>query len=108
MEAIDRKHENFLKVYNALKNSINILENQKVIDESLHNVIVAGVIKHFEMTYEMGWKFLKEYLYVVKGVDVAGSRSIFRACYENQILTKNITDALLELVDERNFDGSYL
>lgn len=102
MEAIERKQQNFLKIYTALKSSIEVLKNQKIVDESLHNVIIAGVIKHFELTYEMGWKFLKEYLYGVNGVDVAGTRSIIRACYENQILPKNITDALLELVDERN------
>lgn len=102
MEALNRKRANFLNVYKALRKSIEILKNQKVVDEALHNVIIAGVIKHFELTHETAWKFLKEYLFVVDGVDAPGSRSVFRACYENKVLPKDITDVLLDLVDERN------
>ena len=32
------------------------------LDETLRNVVQSGVIKHFEFTYELSWKFIKRWL----------------------------------------------
>ena len=32
------------------------------LDVSLHTVVQSGVIKHFEFTYELCWKFIKRWL----------------------------------------------
>lgn len=102
MESLERKHKNFMKAYKALQESLEVMKDQKMIPGPIHNVIVAGVIKHYELAYETGWKFLKVYLQTKVGVEIASPKNVFRACYQYQILPKHITDTLLQLVDERN------
>lgn len=103
MEVIQRKYDNFSRAYNALQRSIKILKNLPPdTPTDLHDVIVAGVIKHFELAFEMCWKFLKVYLEVKLQINTTGSKDIFRMCYKYQILSLETTDALLELIEDRN------
>jgi len=103
MEAIKNKFDNFIKTYKALDKSMKVLHRvASQVPEDEHDVIVAGVIKHFELTYETTWKFLKEYIAINHNEEILSPRSVFKACYAYGILPQEITDDLLELVDDRN------
>ncbi|CAN5188386.1 hypothetical protein BH09DEP1_BH09DEP1_3390 [soil metagenome] len=102
LDSIDKKYNNFLKVYQGLRNSLTIVKKQDVIESNLKEVVLSGTIKQFELTYETAWKFLKEYLHQMYGPVVTSPRAVFRTCYEYKILSEKVTEGLLDLVDERN------
>ena len=77
----------------ALENAISVW-NQKQADSSTLDmeleVIRAGVIRSFEFTYELCWKFMKRWLeenYGATEVDGVPRRELFRLAAENLLLT---------------------
>jgi nucleotidyltransferase substrate binding protein (TIGR01987 family) len=103
MEALSIKYTNFLKAYKALDRAIKVLERSiHHVPQDMHDTIVAGVIKHFELAYETAWKFLKQYLESALGIEVASPKAVFRACYEYKILPQDVTDNLIKLANDRN------
>jgi nucleotidyltransferase substrate binding protein (TIGR01987 family) len=97
-----KKYANFVKSHEALARTMKVLQDSDELSAQVEESVVAGLIKHFELTYETSWKFLQSYLYEVKGVAVSSAKTTFRACYEHKILPQNITDELVDLVDIRN------
>ncbi|HLC07087.1 MAG TPA: nucleotidyltransferase substrate binding protein [Candidatus Babeliales bacterium] len=108
MESLDRKYENFKKCYEALGKSINTQNELEAISlsnpsvQNLFDTVNAGVIKHFELAYETGWKFLKEYLLIIYNREILSPKAVFRACEELQLFPQNILNELITLADARN------
>jgi nucleotidyltransferase substrate binding protein (TIGR01987 family) len=63
---------------------------------------LASIIKHFELFYEMLWKFFKAYLLEKDGIQTIGSKSVFRACYEKHLIDVKTLESLLDAVEIRN------
>jgi nucleotidyltransferase substrate binding protein (TIGR01987 family) len=58
-----------------IKNELEILESKK----TLTNAEKAGLIKFFELSYELAWKTLKRVLLLHNSIDVkTGTKDIFR------------------------------
>lgn len=97
------KFDNFVKTYKALNKSMNVLKKiGSQVPEDEHDVIVAGVIKHFELAYETAWKFLKIYIAINHKEEILSPRAVFKACYTYGIFPQEIINDLLELLDDRN------
>jgi len=59
------------------------------LDEAARNAIKAGVVLHFEFTYELFWKFIKRWLETNVSPAVADGvtrRELFRLAAENRLL----------------------
>lgn len=105
MESLKNKLNSFEKIYVALEHAIDTqmrLTEQASADPYLEHALMTNVVKHFELAYETGWKFLKQYLYVIYNIDVASPKSVFQACLKQGILPESITDQLALLADARN------
>jgi len=108
MESLNRKYENFKNCYIALGKSIttqNEVEKMSLDNPAVQNLLEsvnAGVIKHFELTYETGWKFLKEYLLVTYNREALSPKNLFRACQDVRIFPEIIVNELITLADARN------
>jgi nucleotidyltransferase substrate binding protein (TIGR01987 family) len=68
----------------ALEESTGVLQeldDDDKVSAALRNTVRAGVIQHFEFTYELSWKFMKRWLEAEGGrSDVSGlpRRELFR------------------------------
>jgi nucleotidyltransferase substrate binding protein (TIGR01987 family) len=64
-------------------------KNMSVFDQTTQEVIKAGVIHNFEVTYELCWKFMKRWLENNVGstyVDGVTRRELFRFAAENRLI----------------------
>jgi len=94
MEILNKKYDNFKKCYESLGNVIKL--QQQLSDIALENPVAndlfnAGVIQHFEITYETAWKFLKQYLLEYYEVDIPSPKQVFRTCETYKIFDPRST-----------------
>src|SRR3989339_385734 len=76
----------------ALKRTIGVIQDAEamaILSEDQKNAINAGVIQHFEFTYELSWKFIKRFLESELGssvVDGIPRRELFRIAAEHHLI----------------------
>ncbi len=79
------------------------LKTLKEIMDAPYSVIVRdAAIQRFEYSFEIFWKFLKEYLRVKEGIICNSPKSCFREAFNVKLLTEEETITALEMTDDRN------
>lgn len=84
--------ESFRSAVDSLSQALGHSEDAALmssLDETLQNVVQSGVIKHFEFTYELSWKFIKRWLEVNVSPNVADGvtrRELYRLGFENRLI----------------------
>lgn len=75
----------------ALNRAIKEANNASLMDslsQDQQEIIRAGVIQHFEFTFELAWKILKRYLdhYSPERIDFLTNRDLFRVGFEQGLI----------------------
>jgi nucleotidyltransferase substrate binding protein (TIGR01987 family) len=87
------KIENYSKAADLLSRSLV----SPVVDER----DLAGIVKCFEMTYELAWTTLKTQL-KEQGIESQGPRDVFKAAWRIGILSVGEESAWVKMIEDRN------
>ncbi len=60
----------------------------------------AGLIQYFEVSFDLAWKVLKDYLQAQGLMDIIGSKTAIREAFKNHIIHHG--DIWMSMVDSRN------
>ena len=112
MEKLKIKYESAIKSLDSLKFLLHAIEtNKKVLflefvtketQKQEAQILQDSLIQRFEYSVDTVWKYLKEYLYVKKGVEEVHPKSIFRECLKAKLINKEESEQLIKMVDDRN------
>lgn len=73
---------------------------QKIINEpELNEIERIGLIKSFEITFELAWKTLKDYLFE-NGINVKFPREVIKESFQKEIIDDG--EIWLEMLEKRN------
>jgi len=102
VKKIDHKYEKFIKSLAALARSIKLFSSPTA-PEKFRTVLVTSLIKHYELCFATSRQFLQIYLKQNYAMDVSTNRSktIFKICYDNNIIDKNTAQELLAIFKAR-------
>jgi len=91
--------EKILLKFNNFESSLGNLEKVSKIDRELSDLEIAGIIKWFELSFELAWKVMQDYLAAAGYKDIKGPRPVIM-----QMGRDNIIDPFRweELLNARN------
>lgn len=105
MEKLAKKYENLVKIHRALALSIERY-HKALIDQSIdidtREERRDSLIKRFELTYDLLWKYLREYIIIVNGVTADAPRKVFQQCLSLGLTSGLETEELIDLIEDRN------
>jgi len=93
MEKLKLRAETATKALKTLK---------EILEEPYSTIIRDASIKRFEYSFDIFWKFVKDYLRVKEGIECASPKSCFREAFKVGILSEEETVKALEMTDDRN------
>ena len=89
-----QRFENLQSAYQRLQHAIEV--NEQTPDNDL---IHMALIKAFEMTFELSWKTMKDYLNY-NGIDVKLPREVIKQAFANDIITDG--QLWMDMLEDRN------
>lgn len=89
-----QRFDNWQSAYKRLRHAV--MANAERPDDEL---IQMALIKAFEMTFELSWKTMKDYL-KYNGVDVKLPREIIKQAFANDIVTDG--QQWIDMLEDRN------
>lgn len=102
-QKLDYKYDKLVQSFNAFKRSFDLYTTKYQSAElAEQEAYVASLIKHFELVYEMLWKYLKQLLLEEYGIETIGSKTIFRMAYDQEVISEEQLTLLLRMVEIRN------
>ena len=104
MEKIIKKYEDLLRIHKALGISIKRYSTamSKSMDEETQDERRDSLIKRFELTYDLLWKYLREYIIAIQGTTFDSPRQVFKQCLTANLATPEETQQLVDLIESRN------
>ena len=102
-----RESEKFKNAQTKYGNAVKRFE--EILQEPFSDIVRDSAIKRFELTFDLSWKAVKDYI-ELEGVPCSSPKSCFREAFRLGIITYD--DFWLEIVDMRNeathsYDESY-
>jgi nucleotidyltransferase substrate binding protein (TIGR01987 family) len=89
-----QRFENWQSSYRLLQHAV-----QACADSPDNELIQMALIKGFEMTFELSWKTMKDYL-KYNGIDVKLPREIIKQAFANDIITDG--QLWIDMLEDRN------
>lgn len=89
-----QRFENWQSSYSLLQQAV-----QACTDSPNSDLIQMALIKGFEMTFELSWKTMKDYL-KYNGIDVKLPREIIKQAFANDIITDG--QLWIDMLEDRN------
>ncbi|TCO06910.1 nucleotidyltransferase substrate binding protein [Natronoflexus pectinivorans] len=86
-----QRFENFEKAFRQLNASLRISDPNETE--------LAGIIQFYEITLELAWKTLKDFL-VLEGFDVKSPREAIKTAFQNGYISKG--EIWIDALDSRN------
>lgn len=105
MEKLAKKYNNLIKIHRALAVSIDRYRkalSDKTIDLETREERRDSLIKRFELTYDLLWKYLREYMIAMHSVSADSPRKIFQQCLSLGLTNEAETEELIDLIEDRN------
>lgn len=101
MERLKLKYKLANKALKTLEEAMGEFQKSKVT-ERLRKIIRDSVIKRFEYSVDIVWKYLKEYLQEKKGIERKSPKDVFKECFRIGLILEEETKKSLDMVDVRN------
>ncbi len=86
--------ENFNNAFLLLKKS-----NEKYVTDKTDDIYKLALIQSFEITFELGWKVLKDYLFL-KDIEVFTPRDVIKSAFSSEILPS--AQIWIDMAKDRN------
>lgn len=97
------KYDTCLDALESLNEAISLLEDTDEISKSKeHLAFQDSVIKRFEYSLDITWKYVKEYISKNFGIVVKSPKETFRESFKQDLLNQQETELALNMVDDRN------
>jgi len=89
------------KALKTLENSLAKLDQKTFTD---YQELRDSIIQRFEYSVDIFWKYLKDHLRVVLGVniEIARPKFVLKECYDAKLLSKEEFEVCINLIEDRN------
>jgi nucleotidyltransferase substrate binding protein (TIGR01987 family) len=105
MEKLAIKYENLVKIHKKLAKGIVSYRkalSDKNVDLDTQEEKRDSLIKRFELTYNLLWKYLREYMISMHGITADSSRKVFQECLNLGFATETEIEELIDLIEDKN------
>lgn len=89
------KFKDFKNKYEESKSDVELLDDYLTQRDSL--------IQRFEYSYDLTWKFLKEFLRLKYMIEVASPKKTFDACLKERLINEQEAQQFVKMVETRNY-----
>lgn len=105
MESLNVKYEAIVRLLGAFEIAINLFHEAKddrTVHVAVREAFRDSVIKRFELSYDLLWKYLREYVGVSQGMYADSPRKVFDLCFQYKIADENEVQLLFNMIKGRN------
>jgi nucleotidyltransferase substrate binding protein (TIGR01987 family) len=105
MEKIKLRYISLLKALDSLEEILELFTNLEQKDEKIFAVYRDSIIKRFEYTFDLFWKYVKLYLEKIEKIALerTSPRYIIQEALQNNIILQEEREILLDMLQSRNF-----
>lgn len=105
MESLNVKYEEIVRLLDAFAIAIDLYHEAKydpnvvvVVQEAFRD----SVIKRFELSYDLFWKCVREYIGISQGIYADSPRKVFDLCFQYKIASASEVQLLYNMIKGRN------
>jgi nucleotidyltransferase substrate binding protein (TIGR01987 family) len=105
MERLNAQQENLAKSLKSLNAAIEgycHAKQNNSREDLILEVFQDSVVKRFEISFDLLWKYLKEFLFVYHGIEVVSPKKVFKEALTQQLINHTELETFLAMCDDRN------
>lgn len=105
MESLVVKYRDLVRLLEAFRIAIDLyheMQENQSISSVIREALRDSVIKRFELSYDLSWKYLREYIGISQGTYVDAPRKVFDLAYQYGIISEEEVEKLFKMIKNRN------